>query len=124
MRYDDYYDDIKSIYVKVGGFFQGVEMRKAYIDSKTAILKRVTFDGSQFSEEVIESMSQEEFLKQLRQIHIESWKKRYYDNEILDGEQWEIVLEYEEKKKSYHGSNLYPESFDSFLKVMRINMHD
>ncbi len=123
MGYDGFYGDIKSIFVKIGGFFQGVEMRKAYIDGKTAILKRISFDGSQFSEEEIERMPQEEFIEKLGETHMEAWKKRYYDNEILDGEQWEIVLEYEGKKKSYRGNNQYPDTFDVFLTVMRIDLH-
>lgn len=36
------------------------------------------------------------------------WRHRYYNPAVADGDQWEVVISYDEKEKSTYGSNSYP----------------
>lgn len=36
------------------------------------------------------------------------WKSRYYDPNVLDGDQWELTVNYDGKEKQTYGSNAYP----------------
>ncbi len=52
------------------------------------------------------------FKKSLDDIGVWKWKKRYINSNILDGTQWELVIEYGDKKLKSYGSNSYPDEFN------------
>lgn len=49
-----------------------------------------------------------------------NWKERYSDNDIMDGLQWELAFESEDKKLNCFGSNEYPADFDEFTKRLSL----
>lgn len=36
------------------------------------------------------------------------WKSRYYNPNVMDGNQWQLTVTYDEKEKRTYGSNAYP----------------
>lgn len=59
------------------------------------------------------------FLKYINEIiKIEKWKKEYINSYILDGEQWEIKIFYDDKEPvEKYGINAYPKTFRDFDKL-------
>lgn len=46
------------------------------------------------------------------------WKRKY-ENDNLDGTQWELTFESDTKKMKCYGSNTFPIEFDNFAKLLR-----
>ena len=47
------------------------------------------------------------------------WNKMYYDSDVHDGIQWELILKYGKIKIKSSGSNDYPDNFESFIKAIQ-----
>lgn len=59
-------------------------------------------------------------LDELSALQIASWKDKYYDNEVCDGTQWELIIKFENRNKiSKSGSNEYPPYWNKLLKVLK-----
>lgn len=52
----------------------------------------------------------QELIEVLNEIHVPKWNRRYYNNDICDGTQWELEVKYNQRKTSKisFGSNEYP----------------
>jgi hypothetical protein len=48
-----------------------------------------------------------------------NWKRKYFDNNIIDGTQWELFFISENKKLECFGSNEYPTNFDKFVNLLK-----
>ncbi len=60
------------------------------------------------------------FIEDLSSLEIEYWKDKYYDNDICDGTQWELVIRFPQRNKiSKCGSNEYPPYWNKFMKIMK-----
>jgi hypothetical protein len=59
------------------------------------------------------------FKDELLKCNIDYWADSYSDNEIMDGTQWQVVLEYKGEKLIKHGSNEYPPAWKKFMRVMK-----
>ena len=58
----------------------------------------------------ISDVLKNDLISVLNEIHIVKWNKKYYNNEICDGTQWEVEMRYNNRKTSKlsFGSNEYP----------------
>jgi hypothetical protein len=53
-------------------------------------------------------------------LEVACWKDKYYDNNICDGTQWELVIRFPHRNKiSKCGSNEYPPYWNKFIKIMK-----
>lgn len=59
------------------------------------------------------------FLEELKSIDILNWKSKYVDLDILDGTQWSLEIQMQGKKISKHGSNMFPETWEAFCKIVK-----
>ena len=49
------------------------------------------------------------------EINVWKWDKEYYNNTVLDGTQWELLIKRKgRRKRRIYGSNKYPENFKDF----------
>jgi hypothetical protein len=110
-------EDIKVFWVRIGGFFGGhIEIETGYRNGEFfAERMERFFDHTGY----IPEFSEQKFLNfrdfLVNDLKIFDWKKRYYDNNILDGEQWEIKITLNDNKKiEMYGSNEYPKNFEDF----------
>lgn len=53
-------------------------------------------------------------------FEISHWKDRYFDNDIDDGTQWELIIRFSNGYKiNKFGSNEYPSNWNKFMKIMK-----
>jgi hypothetical protein len=114
-------EDIEIFWIRIGGFFNGhIEINTGYRDGEFFIERMEKFSSyigtiPEFSEKKF--LNFREFL--VNDLKIFDWKKNYYNNNILDGEQWEIEITLISKRKiKIYGSNEYPENFDELRKKL------
>ena len=54
------------------------------------------------------------FWERLKLVRIDEWKDQYDDLDILDGTQWELIVQDQE----YRGSNAYPPNWEAFFGLV------
>ncbi len=117
---------ITRVIFRIGGFYDGYETRTITLTEdylQLCIEHLLIPTPTNFDIEPDYPMTREEFLKALKDIHIGEWR-RYYDSSdygviIMDGTQWELIIEYANGRKvEYGGSNAYPFSFDAFCEII------
>jgi hypothetical protein len=65
-----------------------------------------------------------DFIDDLFNHGILYWKKEYHTNHVLDGEQWELTLDFDGIPKfTTSGSNCYPFNWNGFKKVMKKHLN-
>lgn len=53
-------------------------------------------------------------------MEIPNWKDKYYDNDVCDGTQWELIIRLQNRNKiRKSGSNEYPLYWNRFIKIMK-----
>ncbi len=115
-------ENIVSVELTYGGFFGGTEQRKVYFDGDDIKYERKFYNGAgDYDEILFLDMDKKSFLEELANIHIGEWKHEYDDPDTLDGTQWELVIEYSNRRRrSYWGSNAYPYNFRELLELMEM----
>lgn len=84
------------------------------------------FEPFDFEEKEIEKLSKEEFLKQLKDLRIGEWRRRYsterFGYSVLDGTQWRMEIYYVNgcKPIKIWGNNAYPYNFDRVLEFFEM----
>lgn len=96
----------------IGGYFDGYETRTVLLDGE-AVRMTITHSLHPEEREIALSMTKDAFLNRLRELHIEGWKSKYIDPDILDGTQWELEIYFYDgyKPVKIAGSNAYPDNF-------------
>ena len=109
---------IDKLEFEIGGFHQGYE---------SILLKdnQIFFKNDEFSNfldpvKVVTDNEINEFLKTCDEINLWSWKKEYFNQEIMDGTQWELKIKKSGKLRgrNFCGSNSYPQPIDKFNKFL------
>ena len=62
--------------------------------------------------------SWKKFWKEMDAIGIWKWNAEYIDNQLADGDSWEVLLEHGDKRIHSRGSNKYPPQFERFEKAV------
>ena len=111
------YEKIKEIKISIGGYHQGFQ--ELHINLENG---KVFYEFSLKEEEKLSTTLSPELLEVFKQdlieINILNWKRRYDDNDILDGTQWEIVLVRDGRNIIRSGSNDYPKEWENFCKII------
>ena len=118
---------MKKFVFEYGGFCSGYETHSyTFVGEKVLFEFRHGFGQEPFDLPVYESITKEEFLGRLAELHIGEWKKNYVNPSILDGTQWSIDIEYEGDRKPVHidGSNKFPYNFDDLLGFLGVDNED
>ena len=60
-----------------------------------------------------------EFIEKIFNENVQNWENKYYDNDICDGEQWELKMEFKDLPKfESFGSNEYPSNWEDFMAII------
>jgi hypothetical protein len=59
-----------------------------------------------------------EFIDKLKEVNLLNWKKKYINNDILDGTQWNIIIDVNGRKREKYGSNAYPKEWGMFSELI------
>jgi hypothetical protein len=105
-----------SIDLSIGGFFGGYD----WVIGDGDVMKyyQQTFwfsDSNKDFVEIIPTETQYQAFISYLDI-IKSWKKRYDNNDILDGCQWHVKIKYKDIIIDTYGSNSYPPNFGEFCR--------
>ena len=97
----------------IGGF--GSENHKIFNENHDLIVE-IDFFPTRHS---ISQKKWEEFWKVIDEIDAWRWGKDYFNQDIHDGTQWELVIDREGKKRRrIFGSNNYPPNFKILLDAI------
>ena len=117
----NYITSISKISFNIGGYFDGYETRTVLLDGE-AVRMTITHSLHPEEREIALSMTKTEFLNHLCELHIEGWKLKYIDPDILDGTQWDLEICFSDGHKPVKiaGSNAYPDNFADVEKLFGI----
>ena len=108
---------IKEIKISIGGYHQGFQ--EFHINLKDG---RVCHKPSLYEDDslliTLSTKLLEKFKNDLIGTSILNWRRRYDNNDILDGTQWEIVLVRDGRNIIRSGSNDYPKEWENFCKII------
>jgi hypothetical protein len=102
-----------------GGFFNGYG-KINLVKNDTQIKYTYTHSVKRRKEEsIFEKEKWDTFINKIFEENIHKWQRRYDNNDIYDGRQWNLRMEFKglPSFKSY-GSNEYPDNWESFEKII------
>ena len=119
----DYREAVNEVHFTVGGYDTGypeVWMRK----TAQGIELSVRPGHAQADCFLQREMSADEWVAVVDtlfcKLYLHEWKKRFIDPDIMDGEQWDLVLELEGgRRRTYSGSNAYPPYWEQLRAVFQ-----
>ena len=62
------------------------------------------------------------FIMGIAEFHIGEWERKYINNNVPDGTQWSIDIEYDDERKPVHieGSNAFPYNFRELMRFLEV----
>lgn len=111
------YEKIREIKISIGGYHQGFRELDINLENGKIFYKFSLNEEDDLSIALYLDLL-EKFKDDLIGTNILNWKRRYDDNEILDGTQWEIVLVRDGRNIIRSGSNDYPKEWKNFCKII------
>jgi hypothetical protein len=113
------YENIKRIEAFIGGYFGTSYTFKVEFDRSEVIWEASgdNFEPALMIQMDIESMNT--FREALSKCRILDWKKEYIDPDTIDGTQWSLDIELEDRSIHINGSNTYPKEWKRFCKVIQ-----
>ena len=127
---DDFYDDEDYGFCSYVGInekeFIKFELNSFLIGKYEYKIYRATKNGTIKNEDKFyeAGLSDEKFdalLDKIKENYIDRWDKEYVDNNVLDGESWELEINTKDIKLKSSGMNAYPDNYDTFLYLLEIN---
>ena len=129
MEFDANIPYINKVVFSIGGFFSGYETKTYTIDGDKVhrhVEHSLILTPSNIGDGKIEPLDKEEFLSELKDLHIGEWRKNYNTRRfgfvVMDGTQWELNIYFANGHKpvKISGDNAYPYNFDSVLDLFEI----
>ena len=114
---------IQKIIIEYGGFFGGAERRTLTHDGEDIYVEREFYNGLPDDGRVLyQNKKWSELLTELKELHIDDWDQEYNDPDVMDGTQWSLDIEFSDDSEGIHiwGSNMFPNNFGDFLKVIEM----
>lgn len=116
-------ENVESITVEYGGFFGGTEKRVITHDGDKIVVERSFYNGaSEDGRLLYAGKTWKNLLQGLDSLPIDDWDEQYDDPDVLDGTQWSFDIKFAKGTEDAHywGSNMYPDNFDDFLRIMEM----
>lgn len=120
---------ITKVVFGIGGFFDGYETRTVILDDE-----HLYFDVEHslmpkplnLPDTCDYPCTRKEFLDGIRELHLGEWRTSYVNDDVLDGTQWELTVEFSDGHKPFKtcGSNAYPYNFDALQELFGISEED
>lgn len=124
---------ISKVIFSIGGFFGGYEKRTVNLEGEQLhmwVEHSLILTPSNAENAPDDPMTKEEFLDELRELHIGEWRKSYsprrFGYVVMDGTQWDLEIQFNNGRKSLriYGDNAYPYNFDRFREAMGMDPFD
>ena len=126
-EFDENLPYITSVALCIGGYFYGNDEYKVVLMDNDALFSCGHSDIPSQSDEITVmdiDITKEEFLEELRRLHIGEWRKNYntrrFGYGVCDGTQWSLEINYSNgiKTVKIYGDNAYPYNFDDLKALM------
>ena len=130
IMFDERISKIDRIVFIIGSFFGGYETRTIFMNDgnlKISVKHSIETDPDKITEDSFSLYNKEDFLSELRLLHIGEWRHTYslarFGETVLDGTQWELEIHYSDGSKSFkcYGSNSYPSNFIEFCELLNLD---
>jgi hypothetical protein len=123
--FDEDIDSIVAVILRYGGFCEGTETRRVFFEENEIKTERMFSNGLEDDgAKLFDGVTKAAFLNKFYKLHIGEWNHKYEDPDIYDGTQWELVIEYENRRnRTYWGSNKFPYNFEELLGVMEFKKY-
>lgn len=110
------YPNIQSITLEIGGYFQGYLIIRADLINGVIHWQHSLddFAGHHF----LTTKELQSFIHIMQKCKIDTWDDEYRDDEVFDGETWELVLKTNDEIIRKSGVNAYPDTWMPFKEVM------
>lgn len=120
---EDYRDMVESIEFRDGGFFEGyldIQIQKN-VDGAFVTFRSFPFGRVPVPDRQITSLRWNRLVNKLyTELYLDEWKKRYDDPDVLDGEQWELIIKLSgNRRQTYSGSNAFPPYWSELKALFR-----
>ena len=124
---------ISKVIFSIGGYFGGYETRTFTLKDERLhmwVEHSLILTPSNAEVEPDYPMSKDDFLDELRELHIGEWRKNYsprrFGYVVMDGTQWDLEIQFSNGRKSLkiYGDNAYPYNFDKFRELMGMGPYD
>ena len=114
-------EEVQSITVEYGGFYGGTERRVIKHNGEQISVERFFYNGAvDDGITLYKAKNWPGLLEDIKAL-IKDWKEEYNNPDVLDGTQWSLDIKYADgREKHYWGSNLFPDNFEAFLKVIEM----
>ncbi|WP_053942601.1 hypothetical protein [Kallipyga gabonensis] len=120
---------IKEIKFTYGEWFVGYETRKITFKGEDLFLD---VDYSYVFQNEVKPFTQEfpgmkkDFFEALTALHVGEWEERYDNWNVLDGYSWSLEICFSNGHKAVEkgGSNDYPDNFDDFYQLLKLEEND
>jgi hypothetical protein len=118
---------ITNVILSIGGYFYGEDKYVVVIADDNVHYSFAHSDIPMSADDfkILDlEMTKEEFLEELKEIHIGEWRKHYdtlrFGYDVCDGTQWTLEIRYSNDIKPIEifGSNAYPYNFDRLKDLM------
>ncbi len=123
-KFDERLDNLVRIRFEIGGYFGGTERRTLTFEGEQIVVEREGFNGFMPEMDPVEhyvGKTRTSLIEGLKELHIGKWKEDYYNPEILDGTQWDLVMDFADQSSvESGGSNAFPRNFKRFLNLMEM----
>ena len=127
MEFDANIPYIYDVILTIGGYFYGNDEYDAVIMDDEVLYSVSHFNFGnppQYTRAIDADMTKEEFLEELKDLHIGEWRKNYdtqrFGYDVCDGTQWTLEIKYAKGKKpvKIYGDNAYPYNFNRLKNLM------
>ena len=116
-------EGVVQIFFSIGGYFGGfhkVLLKKRGSDNAVCAFHNEW--GEAADECAVRTLQEKDWDQVLGflydKMHIGNWKSEYYDNDVLDGTQWDFCLAFADGSEiEFSGSNDYPPMFEKLESV-------
>lgn len=120
-----HFPNIETVSFSNGGLSRGFETTVVHFSDGQAVFTEGIDCWSPNSRALYSGITKDEFLSALQSLHIEDWYKHYMDMRVLDENQWDLEIRFNDGHKMLiiHGSNYYPPNFQDLQQLMSYRMH-
>jgi hypothetical protein len=110
----DKYDEILSLKVYIGGYFQGhPKVFIDFVERKMSIEHSFRIRLDERDNSIPLNTRQIRAIRQMmRKAELLKWRRNYVDEGVMDGTQWSVEMLIGKRTYRKYGSNEYPEQFD------------
>ncbi|WP_230399275.1 hypothetical protein [Novisyntrophococcus fermenticellae] len=121
-KFNNHMDSLWKITLCRDGYLIGRITYCVTVENASAIMCIKHFPNLKNNARRTYGMDKDFLLESIRGLHIGTWDTEYNDYDVLDGEGWELVLEFADgfEKQEFSGINAYPWNYEDLWDALQI----